>query len=154
MKSIPFEGTVQVFQLSVSLTFESYFSYANASSLNLLDSSQKTFIKTVAKFYSKYALVSRMFHVIGPCTWDSQKSPAVLCTCPCLHPCTSLSRSLLPRSSWRLRPQTCTSVPQSSSQQKIYLWNSVMYELLVSLIKTKATVCSCFPHVFWHIPSH
>ncbi len=86
--------------------------------------------------------------MIGPCTWDSQKSPAVLCTCPCLHPCTSLSRSLLPRSSWRLRPQTCTSVPQSSSQQKIYLWNSVMYELLVSLIKTKATVCSCFPHPF------
>lgn len=67
--------------------------------------------------------------MIGPCTWDSQKSPAVLCTCPCLHPCTSLSRSLLPRSSWRLHPQICTSVLQSSSQQKIYLWNSVMYEL-------------------------
>lgn len=67
--------------------------------------------------------------MIGLCIWGSRRSPGVLCTCLCLHPCTSLSRSLLPRSSWRLRPQTCTSVPQSSSQQKIYLWNSVMYDL-------------------------
>ncbi len=31
---------------------------------------------------------------------------------------------------------------------------SDVWIVLVFLIKTKAAVCSCFPHVFWHIPSH
>lgn len=148
MKSIQFEETVQVLHLlqpPISLTFKSYFH----SSPYLLNPSQQTFIKIVAKYYSRCALVWRTFHVIGLCTWDSRRSPAVLCTCLFLHPCTSLSRSLWPRSSWRLRPQTCTSVLQSSSLQKIYLWNSVMYDLCwFFLIKTKIAVCNCFPHVF------